>query len=863
MKNIFLICLLFPITVTAQVWDDFSDGNFTGNPVWTGDTSQFEVNAALQLHLKSTGSDTSVLFTECEEYHNYEWRFWMKLSFNTSSNNYARVYLMADTMGAALDMNGFFLQAGGGGDSIYIFRQTGKLQEKVYRFSSCTTNHSTNILRFKITCDDAGNWETFVDTTGGLNYIRDGRFFDNASFAVKWFGVYCRYTASNAAKFWFDDFYIGPVIIDSTPPVVISHEVVSDKVITLAFSEHMEGKAIGTVTNYRLYAGNQTPDSAVMNLQQPAVSLYFHEPMTDGITASLAVHGLTDLAGNKMADTLIQVCYYRPKAFDVVINEIMADPDPPVGLPGEEYVELYNRTAFPINLRNWTFIFGGNSKEFPPVIIPAQGFLLITMDSLLSGYGECAAILTSSTSLSNEGTTLAMKDRWDRIIHAVSYTPAWFRGTFKGEGGWSLEMVDPSNPCGCSENWRASEDPAGGTPGRANSVCRSDPDVDAPCLRRALVTGVSAIEAFFSEAMDSTSLLSPLGWEAVYPDGVSNPVGVRPVAPLYNSVNLVFDKPFEPGITYFLRVSGSLTDCAGNPADTACSVRFAIPDTVARNDIVINEILSNPASGGARFAELFNRSEKVVDLQTLAISGKDTTGGTLPGAEPLFSSGYILFPGEYIALTAGPEDILARYHTPYPEAVALMPRFPVLGDEKGAVILARRDNNLVIDKVNYDAGMHYPLLITTNGVSLERSCPDIPSGQRDNWHSASETAGFATPGYINSHVAEPGKSSQELIAEPLVFSPDNDGHDDLLTITIREKESDNAASIEIYDAQGRLVIQLVNHVLLGAESVFIWDGMTALKTRAPVGFYIILAEIVSPDGTVKRIKRSAILGGKF
>ncbi|MEI6682797.1 MAG: lamin tail domain-containing protein [Bacteroidota bacterium] len=863
MKNIFLVCLLLPLVTTAQVLDDFSDGNFTSNTVWTGDTSQFEVNAALQLHLKSTGSDTSVLFTECEEYHNYEWNFWMKLSFNTSSGNYARVYLTADRISVVSEMNGFFLQAGGGADSIYIVRQTGKLQEKVYRFSSCTTNHSTNILRFKITCDDAGRWEAFVDTTGGLNYTRDGGFYDITSFPVRWFGVYCRYTASNAAKFWFDDFYAGPVVIDSIPPVVTAQEVVSDREITLGFSEHMEGKSIGTVANYHLSPGGQTPDSAVMNLLKPAVSLYFHEPMTDGATNSLTVTGLKDLAGNKMADTLIPVSYYRPKAFDVVINEIMADPDPPVGLPDEEYVELYNRTAFAINLRNWTFIIGGNAKVFPAVVIPAKGFLLITRDSLLSAFGECAVILTSSTSLSNEGTTLALKDRWNRVIHAVSYTPAWFRGSFKGEGGWSLEMEDPANPCGCSENWRASEDAAGGTPGKVNSVYRSDPDVDAPCLRRAVVTGPSAVEAFFSEAMDSTSLLAPSGWEAVYPDGVLHPTGVEPVAPLYSAAGLVFDRPFEPGITYILRVSGTLTDCAGNPADTNRSARFAIPDTVARNDIVINEILSNPAAGGARFAELFNRSEKVIDLQSVAISGKDTAGGTLPGAEPLFSSGYILFPGEYIALTADPADILARYHTPAPEAVVLMPGFPVLGDEKGTVILARRDNNLVIDKENYDAGMHYPLLITTSGVSLERSCPDIPSGQRDNWHSAAETAGFATPGYLNSHVAGPGDSGQELIAEPVIFSPDNDGHDDLLTITIREKEPDNTAGIEIYDAQGRLVVQLANHVLLGAESVFIWDGMTAGKTRAPMGFYIILAEIVSPDGTVKRLKRTTILGGKL
>ena len=96
-----------------------------------------------------------------------------------------------------------------------------------------------------------------------------------------------------------------------------------------------------------------------------------------------------------------------------------------------------------------------------------------------------------------------------------------------------------------------------------------------------------------------------------------------------------------------------------------------------------------------------------------------------------------------------------------------------------------------------------------------------------------------------------------------MFSPDNDGHDDLLIVTIRENDPDCAVNIVVYDARGRQVRQLANNVLLGSEGVFTWDGMTASRSKAPMGFYIVLIEFIRPDGKVRKIKKTAIIGGKL
>jgi hypothetical protein len=863
MKSICLICLMIPVMLYSQVADDFSDGNFTVNPQWVGDTLQFEVNQEGRLHLKSQGSDTSVLLTGSENFPDAEWSFWMKLSFNTSANNYARIYLISDTPDLFSAGNGYFIQAGGGDDSIFIIRQQGISQKKIYCFRSYKTMHPTNTLRFKITRNSEGMWTAMIDTTGGKNYFTDGSFFDNSTIQAHWFGVYCRYTSSNAAKFYFDDFYAGPVIHDTISPSIISVEMSSEKVIRVGFSEAVEKSSAETVANYMISPGGMSPDSAVLETQQPVISLFLHDPLPAGVFGSLSVRNVADVAGNRMNDTLVPVCYYRPKALDVLIHEIMADPDPPVELPNGEYAELYNRTTFPINLKGWSFSFGSYIKVFPSLIIPPKGYLIVAKDSAFIYYGECAFLFTSSSSLSNEGTSLVLKDPLNHVIHSISYSPDWFKGSYKGEGGWSLEMTDPLNPCGCGENWGPSKDPKGGTPGRSNSTYKPNPDLNAPVLLRAVISDSACLEVYFSEKMDSTSMLFPFSWIVSQSNGLEHPDNVEPVAPEFSSVKLVFNKAFKRGISYTLRVTGGLKDCAGNPCDTMHQVRFAFPDSVEMHDIVINEILPDAAVGGARFVELFNRSEKIIDLQTLAIANGDTSMGRLPGATPLFSSGFLLFPGDYIALTSNPEDIINRYHPATPSAVVFVQGFPAFGDDSDTVVLARKDNFMIVDRMCYDPGMQYPLLATAEGVSLERTNPDMPSGDRGNWHSAAETAGFGTPGYMNSHYVAPEATEKAISIEPGIFTPDNDGLNDLLTITIHENNPDDAVGIDIYNSKGLLVNHLVNNMLLGREGVFIWDGMTEERNKAPVGIYILLIEIIRPDGTVKRFKRTTVLGGRW
>jgi len=847
----------------SQINDQFSDGNFTQNPSWNGDSNHFDINTYFQLHLNSSGSDTSVLSTINKRITETEWSFWTKISFNTSTNNYVRIYLTADS--ARLDgaITGYFVQIGGTDDSIIIFKQTGTEYRRLQSFQSYLTTKSTNLIRLKITRNKTGNWETYIDTTGGTNYIHDRSFCDTTIQTSNFFGVYCRYTSSNSTKIYFDDFYVGPVMYDSISPKIVSCKVEDSTHIQVVFNENLKKPGCEDPQNYFLLNQGIQPEKATSDLLQPSiVHLQFASSFKDGTLDTLKISGIFDLNGNCIGDTLVPVCFYHPRTFDILINEIMFDPDPVIALPEQEYIELFNTTIFPINMHEWIFCFGSYQKVFPDVTIMPKGYLLLVKDTgPFYSIEECVQLFTSASSLSNEGTELTLKNNEQKIIHSVIYSVDWFDGSFKEEGGWSLELVDPENPCGCETNWSACIDAAGGTPGRVNSVCGNNIDEINPMGVKAFIEDSNTLQIYFSEQMDSASFANTSFHERS-PDNIPNKfIILKP--PSYKSVRIIYGVPFQTGIIYTVSFTSSLTDCVGNKIDTNSVVRAAIPDTIFKSEIVINEVLFNPQSGGSRFIELFNNSSKNFDLSELVLSNQvSLPGESIPG-KPITAENYLLFTEEYAVISPDPEDVCLRYQCLDNKNFISMKNFPMLSNDSGTVVFATKDKGQVIDEVHYDHEMHYPLLLTEEGVSLERLSPSRASEFRENWHSASETVGFATPGRQNSQQSCDQDGESPLTIYPEIFSPDNDGHDDVLNIELRIEEPGFQATIIIFNTKGKLIRHLINNVLISNSEIISWDGIDDNRNKAPIGFYIVYIEIFNPSGTVKRFKKTAILGGRF
>ena len=150
-----------------------------------------------------------------------------------------------------------------------------------------------------------------------------------------------------------------------------------------------------------------------------------------------------------------------------------------------------------------------------------------------------------------------------------------------------------------------------------------------------------------------------------------------------------------------------------------------------------------------------------------------------------------------------------------------------------------------------------------DGVSLERLHPDRATQDQSNWHSAAESAGFATPGYKNSEYVDSKGDGSVVSVHPEIFSPDNDGHNDVVNVHYHFENPGNVASVIVYDSKGRLVRNLVNNELIGNDGSFVWDGVTNDYDKARIGMYIFYVEVFDINGNTKNYKKTCVLASKL
>ncbi|MEM7390972.1 MAG: lamin tail domain-containing protein, partial [Verrucomicrobiota bacterium] len=152
---------------------------------------------------------------------------------------------------------------------------------------------------------------------------------------------------------------------------------------------------------------------------------------------------------------------------DIVINEIMfhsisADRD-------DEYVELHNIGAAPIDLGMWRFTAGIDYIIPSNTVIQPGGFLVVARDAarMMTNYphlNPANCIGNFSGRLSDRGERLALSKPDNLslpnqdfvVMDEVIYSDGW--GEWIDGGGSSLELIDPRSDNRMGMNWKGSDE---------------------------------------------------------------------------------------------------------------------------------------------------------------------------------------------------------------------------------------------------------------------------------------------------------------------------------------------------------------------------------------------------------------------
>lgn len=811
-----------------------------------------------QLKLQApTEAGVAYLSTPSEAINNAIWEFKLKLDFNPSSTNFAKIYLVSDQTDLAHSLNGYFVLVGDTPDEISLYRQSGTVVTKIIDGVNGTVNLSVVSAIIKVTRDNMGNWQLFSDVGNTGTFVSEGTALDNTFKASAHFGVVCNYTATRSDKFFFDDFNVtGDPYVDVDPPVLLGIEVLSSQELLILFNEPIDPSS----TNNLLYTLNNqfNPTAAAVQPDGKSVQLSFVQQFQNGLTSTINVNGVKDLAGNALSTTFTFLYFQSipTQVKDIIFTEIFADPSPQINLPDAEYVEIYNRSVNPINISGWALSDGSSIALLPNKIILPNTYWVFTSPANVSKFGMNGSVLgvPNFPTLNNSNDALTLKTPSGNIIDSVNYSLSWYRNIDKQEGGWSLELIDPNNPCGEEENWAASENENGGTPGVPNSIYGNKPDLTGPKLTSVSVISTNQLVLTLNEKLEN-----PISASVVFS-----------ISPNTEVVNYYFESLTLRSIILELAASivskqlytvtiENLFDCSGNTISSDFNTAtFALTEIPEAGDLLINEILFNPRPNGVDFVELYNASNKYINLKDLKIGNINEE--IVENTKIISPSNYIMAPSDYLVLTTNP-IVLNSDYPQGKEDKFLSTDLPSFPDDEGSVALVDNSDS-PIDYLTYDKDFHAVFIKDEEGVSLERISFTANTNAKENWTSANSSAAFATPGYMNSnsrpeHIVDVG----EIDVNPPILVPTS-GSSAFSQINFQFDQPGFVANVKILDHQGRLIKTIANNEVLGHVGSFRWDGDTEDGSKARAGYYIVWFEVFNPLGNVHTYRKRVIVAFK-
>ncbi|MDO8550231.1 MAG: lamin tail domain-containing protein [Ignavibacteria bacterium] len=539
---------------------------------------------------------------------------------------------------------------------------------------------------------------------------------------------------------------------------------------------------------------------------------------------------------------IIQFTVYPPgnEYNDVVINEIMYAPS--TGEP--EWIELYNRTESPVNLKGWEFSDNSTNVTITTndKIIESGSFIVLSKDSSILNFYTVPVeiIVLNLPALNNTGDAVVIKDSLGILLDSLSYFPDWGGNS----GGRSLERISVNDNSNLQSNWGTSVSINKATPGIINSLTPKDFDIKISSFKTENNFGILGEEIKFTIQVNNPGLNNSNNFllkifNDISADSIpqqSEQIGEISGTSILSGDSSQFNfqtSDFAERNNYFIAYVEMNSD-----QDTTNNIAFTkvIGVTVneVRNDLIINEFMYAPTSPEPEWIEIYNRSDKIVSIKNYSIADNNDT-------VLVIEDSILLNPKEYFVIAAD-----SSVHNFYNVLSGIAYKnFSALNNTGDKIILLDSLNR-TIDSLQYSSSWG-----GSDGKSLERINSEISSTDSTNWKtSASRYKG--TPGYINS-VTE---KDFDLELSNIIYSPPLPVFGENVSVSVKVKNigrNTGQFSIQLYDdtdldsISDQLVSEITSLTLLPGDSSVNPMNYSIQNLQSIKGFYALINFIPDED----------------
>jgi hypothetical protein len=450
------------------------------------------------------------------------------------------------------------------------------------------------------------------------------------------------------------------------------------------------------------------------------------------------MHDLDENNSNNRRSAMLTVYPPGNNYNDIVINEIMYAPSS--GEP--EWVEVFNRTEHFINLKKWRLTDNSASVVITnsDVFLSAGEYIVLSRDSSVLNYYSIPVeiVVFNLPALNNTGDAVVLKDSLGILIDSLSYLPSWGGNT----GGRSLERISIEDESTHPNNWGSSISRYKATPGTINSITPKNYDLVLSELKS--VTNYAIVgDTIQINAKIVNKGLMPSNDFTVKLFKDTNRDSIPQADELLNSIsNLQLNsqdsivasfliEDINEGNNYFIAYIETVLDEDTSNNISYYSIKGVVVNEL-RNDLVINEFMYAPLTNQPEWIEIFNRSEKIIEMKNYRIADNADT-------VTVINQSILLYPQEYLVIAAD-SSIKKYFNIP---SKLVVKNFPALNNTGDKIILLDSLNR-TIDSLEYKSSWG-----GSSGRSLERIDPDNASTDSSNWKTSINKY-RASPGYINS-----------------------------------------------------------------------------------------------------------------